>query len=459
MATSWKRRIVGLLAALAAPSVVAEPYRVTTILSDGVALPGGRPGETLQALGRPALDGADLAFSGVSSTGVVGLYLLTPDEGLTEVVRTGSRPPGQPENVQFLHVDQGLALSDRRVSFFGEWFIPNQGGGTGIYLWEDGVLRVVADSTGPPLPGIGVASNFWPAFEPSSTLVFRAVHSGSSMAIIRELEPGNFETVLDTHGQAPWENPGTNVGRVGALFSNEEGLTFVGAAGGSAQLIRRAADGTWQALTDHLETPTPGLPGAFLFVEDIVSGPPTLIGSDVAFRSRSFVPPGPHLVPGAGIYRSRGNSLEVVADGSTPHPISGLPFNAPSFSSHPSGGSRHLSFRGRATGTSPFGLYVVGNDGEWTVLAEQGGLFADRPVVSVNQSHQAWDGERLAVSVIHPEGSTLYVVDFGQPSVIEVPTSNAAGLATLGLVLTILGLATIRRRTERPMKGFFRRSR
>lgn len=155
------------------------------------------------------------------------------------------------------------------------------------------------------------------------------------------------------------------------------------------------------------------------------------------------------VVPGwNGIYRTRGNTIEVIADPATPHPISGALFRSSAFFWHPSAGSRHVSFGATSAPAGPRGYFVVSDDGEWTVLAEEGSELEGRVVTWVGDSPDgAWDGERVAFAVDHPSSSAIYVADFGipVPTPLEIPAAEEVGLIVFAGLLAAAGLATVSR--------------
>lgn len=274
-------RLVAVLAAVGASTVWAqEPFTVQLLVETGDSAPGGR---TFQSLGLPVLSGSTILVDALTETGE-GLFIRRGDGTVAEVMQLGDEPPGQP-GAAFTSLSSGTALFGERVAFQAYW-APKVGlGEVGLYLWENGSIRRVADSTEPALPGIGVGFQFWPNFDVDGNLIFWAASSQTDMGIFRETAPGTFETLLETSTQVPWEPPGTAIDFIGPSFSaNEQGLTFVGSVG-DYQLVRWLAGG----VIEPLATPMPGRPGSTLHVQNWVFGPPAMIGGASPSERRPYL--------------------------------------------------------------------------------------------------------------------------------------------------------------------------
>ena len=219
----------------------------------------------------PLLSGGNVAFLGTGSSGQQGIYLY--EGGVLVRVADGNTPiPGANVNfVAFL----SPALSGGNVAFLGT---DLSRGHLGIYLSQSGVLRRVAD-VNTPIPGgsgnFRVTDLSYPALS-GGNVAFLAFGSSEQMGIYL-FEDGVLRRVADRNTPIPGESGNFDAFLPPALSGGN--VAFLGTGGPLDQRGIYLFEGGGLSRVADLNTPIPGGSGNFTGF-----GAPDLSGENVAFH-------------------------------------------------------------------------------------------------------------------------------------------------------------------------------
>jgi hypothetical protein len=245
----------------------------------------------------PSIDFGDVAFFGNGLSGQGGVYISSGGT-LNVVVDTSTPIPGGTGNFTsfgFPSLDAGI------VAFFGR----GSPGQEGVYLSSGDTLEVVADLSTPIPGGTGNFTIFGFPLLDAGIVAFIG-HGSSGQEGVYISSRGTLNVVADKSTPIPggtgsfshFISPAVGDGKVVFVGTGGPGGIYIS----SGDILEDVVDGN---------TPIPGGSGTSF----AAFGPPSFDGESVAFVGTNLTFPIQE-----GVYLSSGDTLEVVADLSTPIP-------------------------------------------------------------------------------------------------------------------------------------------
>jgi VCBS repeat protein/FG-GAP repeat protein len=268
-------------------------------------IPDGSRNFDFDFFGQPALSDGIVAFSGGSVNGQEGIYLFNGTV-LSRVADLNTRIPGGSGNFTPDTFASGAPplLSGGNVAFLG----TGSSGQQGIYLYAGGVIVRVADGN-TLIPGANV--NFF-AFESPALSGDNVAFLGTDLSLghagIYLFESGVLRRVADANTPIPGGSGNFRVTDASYPALSERYVAALGLGSSGQQGIYLYEGGVLGRVADR-STPIPGGSGNFnTFL------PPALSGGNVAFlgTDQSFGQ--------TGIYLFEGGVLNRMADRNTPIP-------------------------------------------------------------------------------------------------------------------------------------------
>jgi hypothetical protein len=393
--------------ALSASLCDAATYKITKIVDQSVAVPGGGWVATFNGFGPPALDGEQVVFS-ATAAGFQGI-VESKDKSLEVLASNFTSIPGSHPNKTFARLWEPDVDGDDYV-FFGDASLPINPSEMGIYLLRrrtvsNGAVVSLVSAIAEPgttIPGSSPATFDYIDYAATPTIDHGSAtyRAGGGGAAHPEAGAGVYQYhTVGTTGYIA--NLGTGVPNTSEKFN---GFSRISSYGADAAFVGHSPSGVgvyrampWTGVqriadtTTAIPTPPPGETGQFTsFMQTAIS--------DTAI---AFSAIGPKT---SGIYAAELNSTNVVkvVDTSTLAPGAGSAFH--NFGPIALDDTLSMAFIGY-TGAI-HGIYTSSLiDGSLSRVVSSGQSLGGKVVLNIDFRQQGFDGANAAFGVQYFDGS------------------------------------------------------
>ena len=419
--------VFALLGSWSGPSI-AQPVQIIAEYSQRAPGDSGnfRIFSTLENSYSPAISGENVAFGAVTDGGS-GIYAFIDGE-LRLVADTKTEIPGTSVHFGFsLGRGSGPSISGRNVVFVGVEPLV----GSAIWLWKDGVLTKLVDSNTPVPGGTGTFGNFssggaTPAISGDNVAFNALSDQGSGIyAVIN----GELRVIADTNTLLPGATQNATSFRFAKGVSpgiSGENVAFYAVWGFDGEGLYLYSKGEIRVIADR-GTPKPG-GGTFAFRLD-TNTRAAISGENVAFADIG------------GVFAYIDGSLRLIANSTTPGPNGGA-FGTRSVSASIDG--ENIAFS------------AWEGDVGWGVFSYVGGEF--RRIASVTTPIPGFSTTFFSFGVLEGvspaiSGEKVVFMGRGRPGIYvgdglipPIPTSSPWGLVVVTLLLLVSGSIVLTRR-------------
>jgi hypothetical protein len=392
-----------------------------------------RIAETLTDVSAPALDDGQIAFWAIGPDQVRGIYSGPVEGPYVRVIDPSSTVPGTA--VPFSRVYQEFGFDSGRIAFYGR-----SEDTTGIYLFNNGTIQQIADTTSSipsAMKQFGLFSG-----QPSidrGQVVFAAqsdTTSGASLYGTYSWNDGVLSAVADTTTPIPGSTQVFNES-FGSPVIDRGRVVFGDRFNQAAGIYLHDIETGVQSRVVDTDTPIPGRMRNFRWLNL------TNLGLDLDGDQIAFVGGSPPVL-GVYLFDLGSQTLSTIADDQTPVP------GAPAFQFTDGAfysvsidqqriaigyGEVYLSFGispPDAPGESPFFGVYSNFDGSLQRVLAKGDTLDGKLVQRATMGRQGLDGDRIGIRVDFEDGSSA--------SYIAAPIPEPA---TLALLLTACCLLPI----------------
>ncbi|MBN1345188.1 MAG: hypothetical protein JXQ73_21010 [Phycisphaerae bacterium] len=380
-------RSCGVLAVLAMVTSTASAQITFTKVADGSTIAPGQ-GVCFTGFYPPSIDDGEVAFFGLAGGWQGGIYT-TLGGSLMCVADANTPIPGSANSFYWLRYEP--KIGGGKVAFVGH---DENNVVRGVYAYEGGSLRVVADNN-TPIPG-GTGSFDW-FFDYISVSEDGDV-SFYGNGLYKEVG-GTLSLVADSATPAPG-GTGTLMNYPMISSINSGNVAFFDVDAAKVHGVYAELGGTLTLIASQ-NTPIPGATGTFyLFDLPGETLGPSIDGNDVAFLAV-------HADSRDGIYLHSGGSLGVVADTETPCPDKAGNFSSFVFAS-PSVDEGNVAFRGTYDGGH--GICVSWGGAIIPVIAT-GDALDGKTVRGLDIGHRCLDGNQIVfrVNFVTNDEAAIYI--------------------------------------------------
>jgi hypothetical protein len=388
------------------------PLVLERLVDSATPMPGGSSPFLLDNV-RPAPCELGVVFAGTESTlERTGIYVAGGGDILVIADEDTLTPAGGAFDDLRMPECQG-----REVTFVGRDLDSDR---LGVYVWTEGILRLVVEEGAPAPQGGGVLSGLNEPDVANGSVAFRgSVVPGGVSALYHSVAPVLLETVVDTATLAPGTAEPFDSFTSASLSSQR--LAFRGFFGIGGDGIYSWSAGSLEAEADQ-ETPVPGHAGT----EFQSFSPPSVWAGGIVFAASHAA--------GQGVYRSSATGIEALFSSGDPAP----------------GGGVFAGFDGAQAGPGGVAFLSTTSQGDCALFVESSGDL--HRVVDVGDF---LDGQRLLV-ITHGLGSgglafrglfedgsqAIYLVRTGG---VAIPSASFGTLVTFAVGLAAFALLRLRR--------------
>lgn len=362
----------------------------------------------------PSIDGGNVVFMGIDPSGKYGIYIYI--NGILSVVADTTTPVPRLGGGSFSFFSGGYAsIHGEDVAFIGQG--PRGKSQMGIYTYINGELDVVADSVNTEIPGDPLGENFSNFFRPSledGNLAFRGTGPSGQAGIYTYIN-GELRVIADknTLGNVVFDLASFDAGDVAFAILNPL----------SRRAIYTYFDGTLSIFADT-DTQAPGGTGSFWHLRDT-----WLDGRKVVFVGLS---PGPR----EGVYSNISGKLDVVADTDTGLPEGTGTFRGFNDASLDNGNIAFSNKDPKVSSSRQLGIYT-NLGGQISKVININDTLDGKTITSFDCRREALSGLQIAFLARFTDGSQgIFVAVASDPSLPVELTSFNGTMTSDGVLLT-----------------------